>query len=254
MPFPPWRVAMATSIGTSHLASGIPCQDSAECMLLGEPSGDPVLTVAISDGAGSAEHSKIGSSIACRTVIGIADVFLTNGGRVEEISRQVVEGWLEQVSRTINDAAVENGHKIRDYACTLLCAILSIDAAAFIQIGDGAIVVSHGEEDGWCYVFWPQHGEFANATNFLISENALAAADFELARRRIDEVAVFTDGLENLVLHTASRSVHEPFFDRMFPPVRKSNAYGVDGPLSQELERYLSSAIICERTNDDKSL
>src|SRR5262249_12376686 len=126
--------------------------------------------------------------------------------------------------------------------------------AAFLQIGDGAIVISHGEEDGWSWVFWPQHGEFANTTNFIVSDNARECLAFDLAPRRIDELAIFTDGLEDLVLHQASRTVHQPFFNSVFKPVRESVAQGYDESLSTSLERYLESPIVCERTDDDKTL
>jgi hypothetical protein len=136
----------------------------------------------------------------------------------------------------------------------LLAAIIADDSAAFLQIGDGAIVTSRGEEDGWCWVFWPQHGEFANTTNFVVSTNALDVFEFDLAPRRVDEIALFTDGLENLVLHRASKTVHDPFFNALLNPVRQSTSDGYDEQLSEKLRAYLSLPAFCERTNDDKTL
>ena len=43
-----------------------------------------------------------------------------------------------------------------------------------------------------------------------------------------------------------ARTAHAPFFDSMFPPVRKSQASGVDAELSQALDEYLSSPTINE--------
>jgi hypothetical protein len=40
----------------------------------------------------------------------------------------------------------------------------------------------------------------------------------------------------------------------MFPPIRKSQASGVDAELSQALDKYLSSPTINSRTDDDKTL
>ena len=68
------------------------------------------------------------------------------------------------------------------------------------------------------------------------------------------EIALLSDGIEPLVLHYASRTVHGPFFDCMFGPVRRSQAIGEDLALSQDLEGYLSSPAILERTDDDKTL
>jgi hypothetical protein len=77
---------------------------------------------------------------------------------------------------------------------------------------------------------------------------------FEHRRGSATEVALLSDGIEPLVLHYASRTVHAPFFDRMFGPVRRSVAVDEDLALSRELESYLFSPAIVERTDDDKTL
>ena len=71
---------------------------------------------------------------------------------------------------------------------------------------------------------------------------------------KLDELAIFSDGIENLVLHKASRSVQQSFFQSMIQPVRKTEATGLDQELSKGLRRYLASSAICERTDDDKTL
>jgi hypothetical protein len=48
--------------------------------------------------------------------------------------------------------------------------------------------------------------------------------------------------------------VHQGFFHDMMRPVRESRAQGLDPRLSEALGNYLSSAEICERTDDDKTL
>ena len=75
-------------------------------------------------------------------------------------------------------------------------------------IGDGAIVVSHGQGDGWAYVHWPQQGEYANSTNLVLASKLPEVMHFEVVNRRINEVAVFSDGIENLVLHFTMKIPH----------------------------------------------
>ena len=82
----------------------------------------------------------------------------------------------------------------------------------------------------------------------------LFRSDFSLHKSSAAKVAIFTDGIENLVLRKADRTVHAPFFDSMFPAVRRSQVSGVDEALSRELEKYLSGPLICDRTHDDKTL
>ena len=78
--------------------------------------------------------------------------------------------------------------------------------------------------------------------------------EFQKTDEPVAELALFTDGLENLVLHKANRTVHAPFFDTMFPTIRESHATGEDLELSRALARYLATPKINERTNDDKTL
>jgi hypothetical protein len=118
--------------------------------------------------------------------------------------------------------------------------------------GDGAIVLPTGE--GRKHVFWPQHGEFAYTTNLITSAHRLEALEFETLGEPVEEIALFTDGLENLVLQKAAKAGHAPFFDSMFPAVRRSTASGVDAELSWALGGHLSSAPANDRTDDGKTL
>jgi Protein phosphatase 2C len=250
---PSWRVAFACEIGTSHAASGTPCQDSAAHVIIRTNEG-PVLVAVVCDGAGSAAHSEVGSWLASTTFVELVEVHFENGGRLIDIGRETVVGWVTNTADRLSARAREDGNALKDYSCTLLAAIVGNEAAAFAQIGDGAIVVSHGEEDGWSWVFWPQHGEYTNQTVFVLSDNATEALEFNLAPRRIDEVAVFSDGIERMVLHGATKAVNESFFDQMFAPVRASKSRGLDQKLSEQLKAYLGSGVVNARTNDDKTL
>jgi hypothetical protein len=182
------------------------------------------------------------------------EVYFEGGGRVADIDREKVVTWVEATAIRLIDRARDDGNSARDYACTLIAAIVGPDAAVFAQIGDGAVVVSHGEADGWSWVFWPQHGEYANQTTFILSSDATSALEFNLAPRRIDEFAMFSDGIERLVLHKATKTVNDAFFDQMFIPVRASKCRGLDQQLSEKLRGYLGSSIVNARTDDDKSL
>lgn len=248
-----WRLALASAVGTSHEATGSPCQDNAAYSLKETKSG-PVLVVVVSDGAGSAAHSEVGSYLATTTLIECLEVYLERGELLADISRETVLEWIDDVVHAVEAQASAYEHRVRDYACTLLAAIVGTDCSVFLQIGDGAMVVSHGKEDGWSYVFWPQHGEYANTTNFVTAPNASEVLEFEIAPRRIDELAIFSDGIEKLVLHDATRTVHGGFFDKMFPAVRRLKQTGLGYELSADLKAYLSSPTICERTDDDKTL
>jgi hypothetical protein len=249
----PWRIAMASSIGSSHLASDQPCQDSHFHLDLADSSGRPVTVLVASDGAGSAALAEVGATLSCQTFAKLVAAYLEAGGAVEKIRRPLVARWIAGVVYRLAMRAEADGFECQDYACTLLAAIVGAEAAAFVQVGDGAMVVS-GASGDWNYIFWPQHGEFANTTNFLTSDDVFEALDFHVSTEPVEEIALFTDGLENLVLNQAARAVHAPFFDSMFPSVRHSTAAGHDAALSRDLEKYLATPQIAERTSDDKTL
>lgn len=248
-----WRIAAATALGTSHAKDGTVCQDSHACRVFKDHTGRPVAVLVVSDGAGSASRADEGADAACRTIIEAVEVYLANGGRITSIDEDLARSWLETVRAEIAFQATETGSVPRDYACTLLAAVVAEDAAAFLQIGDGAMVVSDDAEE-WSWVHWPQRGEYANTTYFVTDDNAAAHLAFDLVERRLTEVAAFTDGIEPLVLHYASKTVHAPFFGTMFGPVRALEVEGIDTELSLGLEQYLASPTVCERTDDDKTL
>jgi hypothetical protein len=249
----PWRIIGASVVGSSHLTGGLPCQDFSLHALFETENGQ-VLVAVVSDGAGSAEQAAVGANIACHAFISLAQQYVAEGRLVSSLDRTQVGEWIKHIAGQLEEKAQQAGHDVRDYACTLLAAVIADDAAIFLQIGDGAIVTSHGEEDGWSWVFWPQHGEFANSTNFVVSENALQVLEVELAPRRIDEIALFTDGIEHLVLHQSTKTVHDPFFNSLLKPIRGSEISGYNENLSKQLEMYLASAKFAERTNDDRTL
>jgi hypothetical protein len=247
-------MAMASAIGTSHLASGAPCQDCHFHLTVNDVEGHPVAILVLSDGAGSAAEAETGAKLACHTFARLVADYIEGGGKVENISRELAARWVSGVIYRLSLKSWDHELQPRDYACTLLAAVCGERATAFLQIGDGAIVISDGWTTTWRHVFWPQHGEFANTTNFVTSEDALEVMEFHAARDPVAEIALFSDGLENLLLRKADKSVHAPFFDSMFPSVRRSTATGEDPELSRALAVYLSTPAINERTNDDKTL
>jgi hypothetical protein len=176
---------------------------------------------------------------------------------LDAITREFVEDWLSRLRAEIRERADEADLSPRDFACTILGAVIGDERAVFFQIGDGAIVVSNrAEPDDYGWVFWPQHGEFANQTNFLVQENALEVLEFEAEQRSVDEIAMFTDGIERLVLDLQKKTAHAPFFRTLFGWLAKTEPAPLGEAISRSdvLDRYLGSKNINDRTDDDKTL
>ena len=121
----------------------MPCQDSAAYEILETDQGC-VLVAIVCDGAGSAEHSDVGSRLATKTFLDLIRAFFKDGGVLSAVTREIVLPWTEAVAETLEVVAQDAGHTVRDYACTLLAALIGEHCNAFVQIGDGAIVVSEG--------------------------------------------------------------------------------------------------------------
>jgi hypothetical protein len=247
-----WRIASASVAGTSHKSRDTPGQDAYRIEII-EHGGEQILIVAASDGAGSARAAGVGSQAAVASIVEQARAWLSTEAALSELTRSVMEDWLKGVREQIADIAAEAESEMRDYAATLLVAVLAPNYAAFGQIGDGAIVVLT-EEREWAWMFWPQHGEYANTTFFVTDSNALEKLEFEAGPRTIREVAIFSDGLEAMVLDYRSRTVHQPFFNRIISPLRQESAAGNGPILSKHLETYLESSTVTERTDDDVTL
>lgn len=247
-----WRYAVASVTGTSHLRANVECQDASAINVITRADGN-ITVVAVSDGAGSAKRSAIGSGFAVSGIIEQASAWLSEKRVVSDISRDVICEWIKGVREQIAECAGEHEEEMRDYAATLLVAVIAPSHAAFAQIGDGVIITSSRGQD-WSCVFWPMRGEYANTTYFVTDDDALDNVQFESRVGAVEEVAVLTDGLEPLVLEYAHKRAFQPFFARIFKPLRASKAYGDDKSLSEQLCAYLKSPGITAKADDDLTL
>lgn len=213
-----------------------------------------LLVVVVADGAGSATHSQEGSQLACHTLATLlVDVGVSRDADSLLVENRVRSAVLQTRDRLLQNAE-EAGLAAREFACTLLCAVLGPHRSAFAQIGDGAIVTPEPGTSEWNWLFWPERGEYANTTYFLTDATAEDHVQVDVVEAPIDEVALFTDGIQNLVLHNESQSVHSPFFEKMISVLRDANGESGDPGLNTSLERYLTSPPLTERADDDLTL
>lgn len=243
-----WKIVRASATGTSHIASGNPCQDAsgAQELIIEDHS---VMVACVSDGAGSALRGDVGATTACGELVRIVE---RDGWRLfddEQCREQLAGGWCRAIRSAIEGKAAELAAPIRQLACTLLGAVIMEESAIFFQIGDGAIVIP--DEENYAAVFWPQSGEYANTTNFLTDEDYSLNLGVALHEKRVDELAMFSDGIERLALRFSDRSVHSPFLKPLFATVSEAGNHSV---LQGALLKFLDSDAINERTDDDKTL
>jgi hypothetical protein len=245
----PWRIAYSSVIGTSHAKTGSPCQDAGGCVVVTAHDESEVLIAAVSDGAGTAIRSEAGSKLAVtRFLHDFAEA--ASGPHFSAIDRAFVEEWVGSLRVSFEELAASEENHIRDYACTLLGAVIGPTGAAYVQIGDGAIVVATEECGEYGWVFWPQHGEYANTTNFVTQDNVAEVLEFDTGLS-VNEIALFSDGIERLVLNLSTKTVHSPAFRPIFEWLARTEGLS---PQSQVLAAYLASDRVNNRTDDDKTL
>jgi len=246
-----WKIVHASTIGTSHLDTNSPCQDAYGVEVI--PSNDSqqeYFVCIVSDGAGSAQFGGEGAQLACSVALSRIKESLSNTA-LDSLDNVIIHEWVKQIQQGIRETAHIGKSTVREYACTLLGAIIGWDSALFFQIGDGAIVASNSYAQG--LVFYPDIGMYANMTYFVTEEDALSHLQVAITHARIDEVALFTDGIQNLAISLEQHIPHIPFFEPMLHKIRTSS---MDECLvfNESLAQFLNSASVNERTNDDKTL
>ena len=242
-----WKYAAASVIGTSHLGSpnGI-CQDAHCCVY--DRDTDRLVCV-VSDGAGSASRSERGSRLACEVVCD--QVSKSDAETVH--SRRFALDTLEAIRTAILNEAVQENLRVREFACTLLVALVAPDRATFWQIGDGAICFRLPSEDSFRFVFWPSKGEYANVTYFVTDKYAPDELEFDSLEGSLADVALFSDGLERLALDFNAGEAHTKFFAGFFPYLYRESA-GHLIEIDEKLRDFLGSERINSKTDDDKTL
>lgn len=137
---------------------------------------------------------------------------------------------------------------LREFATTLLLAVVTPEWVAAVQVGDGAVVVEDGAGD-LRTLTTPEHGEYLNETAFITSSDYLARAQYAVWRHDgLRSVALLTDGLELLALDLARNVPHAPFFRPLFAFAAAPDS------TEEELAAFLRSERVCARTDDDKTL
>ena len=248
-----WKGAAAARAGPSHTAAGTPCQDRAALI----QTAGGVLMAAVADGAGSSSEAEAGADTAVRAALAELERQLGETGKTENTAPGRVLEALRSAVQAAHDGVLARSQEeetpLRHYHTTLLLAVHTGETLGTAHIGDGGIVAARGE--GYRLVSPPQQGEYANQTRFVTDPGPL-----EHVRTLVephpgwDRLALFSDGLQRLVLdHTGGGlpEPHAPFFDRLFAWLdRQENGGGA----SPALERFLASPAVSGRTRDDVSL
>jgi len=244
-----WRVIASSQPGTSHTATGRPCEDSCWAQLDSTADGQPLLSVFVSDGAGSATHGGKGADEAIRAAAKYLEKYIA---QVElSLSEDWAVGCVTAIREHLYQLAADEGLVPRELACTFLGVLVLPTAALAFQIGDGGIVLDAGGRLE--LAIEPMSGEYANMTHFITDDAAVSILKSRVIQSQVTRVAAFTDGLQRLALNLATNTPHEPFFEPFFK-VLSIVGENKEDELTAALVDFLKSERVNERTDDDKTL
>jgi hypothetical protein len=202
----PWHVAGATRRGRVHAHAG----DFREDAMAVHVADDLVLAV-VSDGAGSATHSRVGSEHTCRTVretVVAAWPALATAGDADALATALGAALGDGVAAAATAlravAAQVEGVQPRDFRCTVIAAAWGRsargdEALVVVQVGDGIAAVLDADgtvtrtADG-------DSGDFSGEVTCFVPDEgceARARAVVRLDPARTGALLVATDGIED---------------------------------------------------------
>lgn len=245
-----WKFIGQSVKGTSHVSQKKDCEDAHACTVVYTAEQEEVLLCCVSDGAGSALYGGWASRYITQTAILVLSDWIEKETKIAEAQIQLL---AEKLYDGISEKASADEIPLNEYSATFLGAAVYPDKTIFFQIGDGAIIMNDGT-DFYTPVMLPQNGEYQNMTFFLVDNPDLPALRCFVLPGQVNELALFTDGLQQLVLHMEDKTVHQPFFASMFPVLRRALTAEYINALNAKLSLYLNSDHINARTDDDKTL
>ena len=245
------RVGAASRQGTAHSIDGTPNQDCAVVATASNKFATNVAVIAVSDGAGSAKYSQLGSQAACTAAVESLNRQLRRNPYIaikEHLLRSALQRAVRNARQSVIHTARHSGATspstaVRDYACTIILAVWSGKFVGIAHVGDGCVVAGDGRK--WKLLSAPDNGEFANETCFLTDPRNLPRVRV-ISDSGINCLAVITDGLEDVAL-----SLGETPFERFWTPLYKALDRNLEAPVDSLLESLLRRVGQASKASDD---
>jgi hypothetical protein len=118
------------------------------------------------------------------------------------------------------------------------------DHTVYAQIGDGI---------AFQYVFWPESGEFNNITYFVTDQDALTHLQVTCHDGPPQAIALFSDGIEQVLLRFQNQTVRSDIFTILFKRF-EGEATGYSASVATQLDEFLRSPAVLARIYDDRTL
>ncbi len=249
----PFRWARARNTGPSHCVSGLPCQDSVSVATFTGRDGNPWITAALADGAGSAVNADDGAAYAVQCfnefiIEALCAFDIESEADFEDILRRGVE----LITKTLSNVANNNNCKSSAYAATFLGCVSRSGKTAFVQIGDGAMVF--GNTDNWHLALTPYQGTYANESCFITDPSSRDRLQLTITDDTPQTILMFSDGLEDLLISGPGLTVRTSLPNLLDEALKSSQKNGLYVALCLKLKQLLQSPAVTSRSDDDTSI
>ena len=217
-----WKAIARCQVGTSHAATGLPCQDYASYERY-----EKYCIGAVSDGAGSRSFSEYGSRLAVDESLNYLIEKLKCSRNKNPFSSQtnaedIFHGLISTVREKINEKAIRLTNELKqqvfpsDLACTLLVFVAFPEGVAAMQLGDGFIVVRDYGSTEYKLLFPSNKDDDlpVNYTTFITSEKEEIESGLQVGilSNRVSFICASTDGLEGVAINFATQNPYPRFF------------------------------------------
>jgi hypothetical protein len=248
----PWSVTSARVIGSSHVKSGLPCQDDGLWRVV---PNDGTLVLVVSDGAGSGKFTQFASAAAVRSCCyALRHCAARGGGLTCQSLRSAATHAAHDVLSLCKlfERLPRSQVELRDFACTLVVVAISGSKLLMLQIGDGAVVTDSPQ--GLRCLSPVLDREYVNETDFLVTPGALAEAFMlEDDASDVQGIALMSDGVQNIGIAYPSNQPFAGLFRPLFD-YASSHRSAPQQTRDTDLERFLNGDSVNESTDDDRVL
>ena len=203
-----WVLVGASVKGNGHIQSNMPCQDNHKFESLSNGWGIAV----VSDGAGSAAHSDLGSKVVVeRGVFHFKNLIEKEGWMRSNTLPTDIE-WLQKSYYTLKNirnevdlVAQKNKVELKTLSATCLAVIYSPLGLLAVHVGDGRMGYKSVSGE-WRAMMTPHKGEEANQTIFLVSDfwsipnyvmSGVLVPESIVVREPVKAFVLMSDGCEN---------------------------------------------------------
>lgn len=234
---------LSTSIrGPLHRSLGLPCQDYS-CAR----STKNKLVAIVSDGAGSAKHSKIGAKIICETLCDLlinSDIKTIRSDVIKAISIARQKLLLHRYNQSKTSADFIN------FSATLVGVFYHNNKGVFFHIGDGAGIAFQNGEYSNFIISEPENGAFSCETYFYTMEDWKDCLRFTNIEN-VNRILLMTDGVTGFAFSNDFYKIHRNFLIPIIEYLEKESrkTYAVDA-----LRNTLNNRRAQRLNADDKTI